>query len=116
MLAMTASGSTSAAHIGTFVGDLEPQDKEQVLTLYQAELSILFSDEDVVRWMALFPDQIAGASIRLASHLCESKTNHAFEILQISRVTQLPEELDIFCSVCEQFLKSDKAAWVNESI
>ena len=116
MLAMTALKGAACGHVATFVSDLAAEVQSKVLGLFQSQLMKIFADPEVCRWLAEHPREMHAGSLKLASHLCSQKTAGAYDILQLSRVCEMPPMADDFVAVCRYFLKSDKKGWVHECL
>ena len=96
MMAMTAMGGACAQHIKVFIQDLTVEEKGKTLELYMGELAILFENVDACRWLSEHVDLIDDVSLRLTRYICHKNLENAYELLQLSRVTDVTESLDIF--------------------
>ena len=116
MMAMTAMGGACAQHIKVFIQDLTAEEKSRTLELYMGELAIFFENTDACRWLSEHVDLIDDVTLRLTRYICRKGLENAYELLQLSRITDITESLDIFNSVAQQFMKSDKHDWVSLSL
>ena len=54
--------------------------------------------------------------IDLATFICQNKTEHSYDILQISRVCEVPKKTEEFVTLCTFYMGSDKNKWVSDSL
>ena len=55
MMAMMALKGATSSHVATFVLELDPVEQKKILGLFQSELTHIFSDRNVCKWLAEHP-------------------------------------------------------------
>ena len=91
-------------------------EQKKILGLFQSELTHIFSDPEVCKWLAEHPGLMHAESLHLARFLCSKKGVRAYDILQLSRVCEVPPKADHLLTVAKHYLKSDKHKWVHECL
>ena len=67
-------------------------------------------------WMAQHVSLLGWEVFRLVDYLCLHPVNISVEVLQVSRVCQLPHDLGEFVDICKTINGTDKLAWITEHL
>ena len=102
--------------MAAFVADLAPEVRPKILGLFQSELAKIFSNPEVCKWLAEHLKLMHAESLHLARFLCSKKGVRAYDILQLSRVCEVPPKAENLLTVAKHFLMSDKQRWVHECL
>jgi hypothetical protein len=76
----------------------------------------LYPIAEVCQWLATHFDCFDRKTFRLSKYLCDKGTPRPEDLLQISRVCELPEDLDDFVVVSNMLLASSQASWVEQCL
>ena len=87
-----------------------------LLGLLQGELSKLYDDKDVCKWLAKFPALITPEILNLARYICINKIEKAYGALQLTRLVGAPTNIPSFITTVKYFLASDKSDWVEDCL
>ena len=116
LMACTALGEITSSHIPIFLKGMDPVKCQELVALYQSNLTALYDDDEVCRWLAQHLGLLNEPTLRLAKHLCDKHVSNAYDILEIHRVCTLPESLDTFTTVCRMILATDCKSWITEGL
>ena len=114
LMAMTAIGAYTSGHVSTFVSDLNATTRAQLLQQFTTSLSTLYKDQVVCKWLAEHVSLLGKPAFSLAQHLCQHPDAMAYDLLEISRVCQLPGDLRGLAGLCKLLKPTDKLSWVLE--
>ena len=116
LIAMTALGEPSSFHIPIFMQGLGLEKTQKLVALYESNLTALYENDGVCRWFAQHLSLLSDPTFRLAKHLSITHDPEAYDILEIQRVCTLPQNLDIFITVCQMILANDCKTWITECL
>ena len=106
MMAMVALGGTVVEHVGPFILDLDQQYRDKVCGFFESQLSVLYSDKEVCRWLAWNTNQLNKELINFARHLGEKRVERSYDILQMTRVCGEYQDHQRYISTCDMLLRS----------
>ena len=90
MMAMTALNGATAGHVAVFVADLTHDVRQKILGLFKSELTKIFPNPEVCKWLTEHLRLMHAESLHLARFLCSKRGVRAYDILQLSRVCEIP--------------------------
>ena len=96
--------------------DLDLEGREQLLSEFKSHLMQLYPKEDVCKWLVTHLDCFDKGTFQLSKYLCANNTPNPTFILQISRVCELPGDLDDFLIVSNMLHMSNRALWVEQCL
>jgi len=75
---------------------------------------MLYSNYETCKWVAANIACLKRSALRLMDHLEDCGSQSSRGLLQVSRVCELPSDLNVYRTVCEQFLQAEYLGWVDK--
>lgn len=116
IMAMTAIRGAATQHVGIFMKDIEEDELAKLRSLYQANLFDLYGNRDVCRWIACNASCLVEESLKLAKYLCEKSIAKPYDLMQISLISEVPEDMAGYIRSCNLLLNTAKMQWIQECL
>ena len=84
--------------------------------MLKGKLETIYHREGVREWLTLYPELIDLDVLRLADFVEENELVSDFQSLNLTRVTEVPQDLKVYSCFNELYLKSDKSDWIERCL
>ena len=91
MMCMMALKCPAAAHIATYISQLEIEERSNLLGLFRGRLEVLYRRDGVREWLSEHVDSINPEVMRLVDYLENDEDMDAYKALDLLRVCELPQ-------------------------
>jgi hypothetical protein len=111
-LCMIALAGPCCQRVAPFLADLSGEDRFTALRQIENKLCMLFSRAGTRRFFTQHPELITDERLNFARFIAQYDHISDEKYLELSRVCEVDQQLDLVQTFFERYLQSDKSDWI----